>query len=192
MVPYPVIRGDYWANIGFWWDFEFWNRSVDREAGAAESSSPAPRPEASRRSTSASTRDRSRELRRRSYVAQAADEARFHIEGRHARTTQRGVYDRRSRAAVAGRLGLVRPVPRRLDASGHAAARIRVFAEPGQQTAAAAVERLRVTISSTVTKRSAGHVAPRTPARGGSQVDELGGEQQAVTVCVPRTRVRPT
>ncbi len=32
MVPYPVIRGDYWSNIGYWWDFEFWNRSVDREA----------------------------------------------------------------------------------------------------------------------------------------------------------------
>ena len=32
MVPYPVIRDDYWANVGFWWDFEFWNKSVDREA----------------------------------------------------------------------------------------------------------------------------------------------------------------
>jgi hypothetical protein len=33
IVPYPVIQSDYWANVGFWWDLEFWNRSVQHEIG---------------------------------------------------------------------------------------------------------------------------------------------------------------
>ena len=32
MVPYPVRYADYWAGVGFWWDMEFWNKSVDRAA----------------------------------------------------------------------------------------------------------------------------------------------------------------
>jgi hypothetical protein len=32
MVPYAQITGDYWANAAFWWDLEFWNRSVVRAA----------------------------------------------------------------------------------------------------------------------------------------------------------------
>ena len=32
MVPYPVKYADYWAGVGFWWDLEFWNKSVDRAA----------------------------------------------------------------------------------------------------------------------------------------------------------------
>ena len=27
-MPYPVLPTDYWANVGFWWDLEFWNRPV--------------------------------------------------------------------------------------------------------------------------------------------------------------------
>jgi hypothetical protein len=30
MVPYPSIPGDFWSGVGFWWDMEFWNKSVDR------------------------------------------------------------------------------------------------------------------------------------------------------------------
>ena len=32
MIPYAQIPGDYWATAGFWWDMEFWNRSVTRAA----------------------------------------------------------------------------------------------------------------------------------------------------------------
>ena len=32
MIPYAQIQGDYWATAGFWWDLEFWNRSVTRAA----------------------------------------------------------------------------------------------------------------------------------------------------------------
>jgi len=33
IVPYPILASDYWANVGFWWDLEFWNRSVQHEIG---------------------------------------------------------------------------------------------------------------------------------------------------------------
>jgi hypothetical protein len=32
MVPYPSNYADYWASVGWWWDLEFWNESVDRAA----------------------------------------------------------------------------------------------------------------------------------------------------------------
>ena len=32
MIPSPSILADYWASVGFWWDIEFWNESVDRAA----------------------------------------------------------------------------------------------------------------------------------------------------------------
>jgi hypothetical protein len=32
MVPFPVVLADYWAGVGYWWDMEFWNKSVDRAA----------------------------------------------------------------------------------------------------------------------------------------------------------------
>jgi hypothetical protein len=32
IVPYAQVPGDYWATAGWWWDLEFWNRSVTRGA----------------------------------------------------------------------------------------------------------------------------------------------------------------
>jgi hypothetical protein len=32
MVPYAQIISDYWSTAAFWWDLEFWNRSVTRAA----------------------------------------------------------------------------------------------------------------------------------------------------------------
>ena len=32
MIPYAQIEADYWATAAFWWDLEFWNRSVTRAA----------------------------------------------------------------------------------------------------------------------------------------------------------------
>jgi hypothetical protein len=32
MVPYPMLYGDYWSNVAYWWDLEFWNASVQRAA----------------------------------------------------------------------------------------------------------------------------------------------------------------
>jgi hypothetical protein len=32
MVPYPIRYGDYWENVAYWWNVEFWNASVQRAA----------------------------------------------------------------------------------------------------------------------------------------------------------------
>jgi hypothetical protein len=32
MIPYAQIQGDYWATAGYWWDLEFWNRSITHAA----------------------------------------------------------------------------------------------------------------------------------------------------------------
>ncbi len=89
MVPYPVIRDDYWANIGFWWDFEFWNKSVDREAAPPNqfSGTPGSFPKLDIRfdpRTGLSNVDVD------SYIAQAVGDVRFHLKGRFL-ATQRDV-----------------------------------------------------------------------------------------------------
>jgi hypothetical protein len=30
IAPYPVLPGEYWSSVSYWWDLEFWNRSVAR------------------------------------------------------------------------------------------------------------------------------------------------------------------
>jgi len=32
MVPYPFLYGNYWENVAYWWNVEFWNASVQRAA----------------------------------------------------------------------------------------------------------------------------------------------------------------
>ncbi len=32
MIPYPFLYGNYWENVAYWWNVEFWNKSVDRAA----------------------------------------------------------------------------------------------------------------------------------------------------------------
>jgi hypothetical protein len=32
MIPYPFLYGDYWENVAYWWNVEFWNASVQRAA----------------------------------------------------------------------------------------------------------------------------------------------------------------
>jgi len=32
MVPYPFLYGDYWENVSYWWNMEFWNASIRRAA----------------------------------------------------------------------------------------------------------------------------------------------------------------
>jgi hypothetical protein len=90
MIPYPVLRADYWANVGFWWDLEFWNRSVDREGGTPamfQGTPPGTFPKVALRfdpETGRANADFD------SYVAQAVADARFHIAGRQL-TTERDV-----------------------------------------------------------------------------------------------------
>jgi hypothetical protein len=32
MIPYPILYGNYWENVAYWWNVEFWNASVTRAA----------------------------------------------------------------------------------------------------------------------------------------------------------------
>jgi hypothetical protein len=32
MLPYPFLFGNYWENVAYWWNVEFWNTSVQRAA----------------------------------------------------------------------------------------------------------------------------------------------------------------
>ena len=32
MIPYPFLYGNYWENVAYWWNVEFWNASVQRAA----------------------------------------------------------------------------------------------------------------------------------------------------------------
>jgi hypothetical protein len=80
MVPYPVVPGDYWAGVSFWWDLEFWNKSVvqgayrNEEFQATPSTFPSLQMEFHPR-TGAANHSATR------YVAQYAADSRFRIAG---------------------------------------------------------------------------------------------------------------
>jgi hypothetical protein len=91
MVPYPVIRGDYWANAAFWWDLEFWNKSVDREAAHPNQFSGTPPGSFPKIDPQFDPKTGFANFDVDSYaLVQAANDARFHVVARFL-TTQRGV-----------------------------------------------------------------------------------------------------
>ncbi|MGH3003843.1 MAG: hypothetical protein ACRDM1_14480 [Gaiellaceae bacterium] len=181
MVPYPVLRSDYWASVGFWWDFEFWNKSVDREAapgGAFSGTPPGSFPKLDLRFDPHTGRAN---VDLDSYIAQSIADARFHVAGRFL-ATQRGVSivfpDRPWRADwVSYGLyddGWTRP---------GTTARIRAFAAPGQKTP---LER-----TLTFELAAPGDVASRPVVlRSNDGVWRANVTpatmQQAVSLCVPR------
>ena len=180
MIPYPVIQGDYWANIGFWWDLEFWNRSVEYEAGRPNEFSGTPPgsfPKLTLRFDPVTGRAN---IDPDAFVLQAANESRFHIAGTR-RTIQRGVYlDAPER-------------PWRADWVSHGlyddgwtrpgrTARIRVFAKPGQNGRRSRVVTVYIGSPQTVTKRS---VVLRSNSGIWRLQVGLTGATQAVNVCVP-------
>ena len=180
MVPYPVIRDDYWSNIAYWWDLEFWNKSVDREASPPNQfsgTSPGSFPKLDIRfdpRTGLSNVDVD------SYIAQAAADVRFHLKGRFLHT-ERDVSivfpDRPWRADWVTR-GLY---PDGWTRPGHVA-HIKVFADAAQRSP--------VLRTLTVTLR-----APEGASRPTTLTSNTGrwrldvgptAVQQTVTVCVPR------
>jgi hypothetical protein len=179
MVPYPVIRDDYWANIGFWWDFEFWNKSVDREAGPPNqfSATPATFPKLD---IEFDPRTGLSNVDVDSYIAQAAGDVRFHLKGRFL-VTERDVSilfpDRPWRADWVTRGlwpdGWTRP---------GRVAHIKVFADAAQRGA--------VLRTLTVTLRAPEGTSRPTTFASNAGRWQLGvgpaTVQQTVTVCVPR------
>jgi hypothetical protein len=182
MVPYPVIRADYNANTAFWWDLEFWNKSVDREAGRPNEfwgTPPGTFPKVDLRFDAATGKAN---FDVDSYIAQAAADARFHVKGRFL-TTMRDVSivfpDRPWRADWVS-YGLYP------DGWTHPSepARIRVFADPTQTRP--------VLRTVTLTLVSPEGVAPRrttfrSNAGEGAIAISSSAVEQVVNVCVPRT-----
>jgi hypothetical protein len=130
-VPYPTLPGDYWAGVGYWWDLEFWNKTVDRSAGVPGEFEWTPNtfPKLSLRFDDAGRASVSPP----GYVAQSVSDSRFQIAGSVV-TNDRGLF-------------LVKPDPpwhanwmtTGLYDDGWtkpgAPAHIRVFAYPGQASA---------------------------------------------------------
>ena len=132
MIPYPLLIQDYGSNVGYWWDVEFWNAAVERDAiyDGAYSWTPSTFPKESllfdptTGAANASPSD---------YVVQAVADARFHIAAASTVLNYRGAL-------------LVRPEePWRADwvTSGlyedgwtirGVPAKLKVFSEPGQTT----------------------------------------------------------
>jgi hypothetical protein len=90
MVPYPLIRADFNADLGFWWDLEFWNKSVDREAAHPNEFSGTPPGSFPKVDLRFDPQTGLANFDVDSYVAQAAADARFHVKGRFL-TTERDV-----------------------------------------------------------------------------------------------------
>jgi hypothetical protein len=179
-IPYPTIPGDYWAGVAFWWDLEFWNKSVDRSAGVRHvfewTPNTFPKLDLSFDSSGRAS------VSPPGYVAQSVSDARFHITGTVV-TDDRGLF-------------LVKPErPWRADWSTTglyddgwtkpgAPARIRVYAYPGQGRG--------VTRSLTVYVRAPDGVPSRAfslSSNTGDADGTAGGNEVTATVnvCVPGT-----
>ncbi len=80
MVPYPFLYGDYWENVAYWWNMEFWNASIRRAAvyDRAYTGTPETFP------TTTLSFDRTTgraNVSPSTYVAQAVAETRFRLAG---------------------------------------------------------------------------------------------------------------
>src|SRR6185436_9728248 len=126
VIPYPVNPPDYWANVGYWWDVEFWNESAVHNLVNPDESGEYPWLNLFDPKTGAArTSDDS------THVLFHGTDVRFRIAGKQ-KVFDRGAYlfepDRPWRAAfVTDGIyadGWTRP---------HTPAEITVFAEPGQK-----------------------------------------------------------
>jgi hypothetical protein len=132
MIPYPLLLQDYGANVGYWWDVEFWNAAVDRDATHSSAYSWTPSTFPKQDLTFDPTTGRASESPS-DYVVQAVADARFHIAAAETVLNYRGAW--LVRAAQPWRAdwvtsglfedGWTRP---------GAVAKIKVFAKPGQTT----------------------------------------------------------
>jgi hypothetical protein len=80
MVPYPFLYGDYWENVAYWWNMEFWNSSIRRAVvyDRAYTGTPETFP------TTTLSFDRTTgraNVSPSTYVAQAVAETRFRLAG---------------------------------------------------------------------------------------------------------------
>jgi len=179
MIPYPFLYGNYWENVAYWWNVEFWNASVQRAAvyESAFSGTPETFPKIGLsfdRSTGRANVSES------DFTVQAVAETRFRIAG-EVLGEDRGVA--LIRAAKPWRaewlaFDLYRDgwtVPKVVGT-------IRVFAAPGQSSALRRFLTVSVRGPQDVAARSFHVVSNASDWRG--EADEHGTSNQ-ISVCVP-------
>jgi hypothetical protein len=177
-VPYPTITSDYWAGVGYWWDLEFWNESVDRSAGVPHHFEWTPNtfPKLDLHFD----RHGRASVSPRGYVAQSVSDARFHIAGTVV-TNNRGLF-------------LVEPeqpwradwLTRGLTDDGWtqaAPAHIRVFSYPGQGRNAIRLLTVYVRAPAGVDARAFSLAWNAGKVAGTAGSNEVTAD---VSVCVPR------
>jgi len=177
-VPYPTLPGDYRSGVAYWWDLEFWNKSVDRTVGIPRHFEWTPNtfPKLAIRFD----RTGRASVSPLGYVAQSVGDARFHIAGSVV-TNDRGLFlvkaeqPWRADWLTTGLYddGWTKP---------HETARIRVFSYAGQNR--------RVTRSLTIYLRAPSGIAARpfSLASNVQDVDGTAGGNEVtadVSVCVP-------
>jgi hypothetical protein len=179
MIPYPFLFGNYWENVAYWWNVEFWNASVRQAAVYEDAFTGTPEtfpkiPLSFDRSTGRANVSPS------DYTAQAVAETRFRLAGEVLGEDRGVALIRTHRPWRADWLAfdLYRDgwtVPRVVGT-------IRVFAAPGQTG-----PMMRFV---TVSLRGPMDVAPRTfhvtsnASDWRAEVDEKGTSNQ-ISVCVP-------
>jgi hypothetical protein len=179
MVPYPILYGNYWENVAYWWNVEFWNASVQRAATYEQAFTGTPETFPTTQLTFDRTTGRAN-VSPSVYAVQGIAETRFRLAGAEL-GADRGVAliaaDKPWRAAWLA-FDLYRDgwtVPK-------VVGKIRVFSAPGQTQP----QKRFVTIS----VRGPDNVAPR-PFRIDSNASNWAaeaGEQQTsnqISVCVP-------
>jgi hypothetical protein len=179
MIPYPFLYGNYWENVAYWWNVEFWNASIRRAVVYEDAFTGTPETFPTTSLSFDRTTGRAN-VSPSSYVAQAVAETRFDLAG-EVLAEDRGVELVRTErpwraqwlASNLYRDGWTIP---RVEGT------IRVFATPGQK----APESRYVTVS----VRAPNDVAPRAFRLRSNSASWTGhvGQQTAsrqLAVCVP-------
>jgi hypothetical protein len=179
IIPYPLLRTDYWADVAYWWDLEFWNRSVTRQGGTPGVFEDTPRGSFPKIALSFDRKTGRANVDFDSYVTQAVGDTRFHIAGKQF-TVQRDatvVFPERPWRADWITTGLYVDgwtVPGRT-------ARIRVFPRPRRATPELRTLNVFLVAPEAVKPRSV-----RFRSNTGTASAEVSGAtaQQRLTVCV--------
>jgi hypothetical protein len=179
MVPYPFLYGNYWDNVAYWWNVEFWNASVRRAAVYEGAFTGTPETFPTTELTFDRTTGRAN-VSPSAYSAQAVAETRFRLAGKQLSDLRGVVLIQNEQPWRAQWLtfDLYRDgwtVPK-------VAGKIRVFADPGQ------TERLRRYLTISVRGPDGVPARPFSVTSNEStwqaQADERGTSNQ-VSVCVP-------
>jgi hypothetical protein len=179
MIPYPFLFGNYWENVAYWWNVEFWNASVRRAALYEDAFTGTP--ETFPKITLSFDRSTGRaNVSPSDYVVQAVAETRFRLAG-EVLGEDRGVTltrtDKPWRAEWLA-FDLYRDgwtVPRVVGT-------IRVFAAPGQTDSMIRYLTVSLRGPRDVASRSFQVTSNASDWRG--EVDEKGTSSQ-ISVCVP-------